>query len=447
MRVLCYATATVSYNAYGGTSGTSEAYDSRNPANDADGTTGQGKISETIYSKIRPRGLRFDGRPCDAYNHADGLVYPVVRGTKRYHWFRDNPVSTSISGPHAAVYIKGSAPQLNVEVEPLNGSPVRVKATLDATTAFTSTGSPAKPPGYPRTVFKTLSASNATVAFPALPGSVNSYTVSLTLDFECQRSDGTWTSIYSSPVEAVSLKLYAIHAQPNFPMNTPWTGVLEDSCRFAAGKSTSDDVAKEETRGLYFSKRLLYPFSKDATFVDPNGTFQLSNFLNTSGYQQSNCVDVSDYLCICAAAQGLNFQVQAFTNADVNGNATDLRTNPVCLVGGDPLSTVRPGTGGAQYAVSEWGLHQFCLLAGNVYDSCAAQKFALDGTSYANPPIKWPLNSYWQSPLPVGGLPAGSEAWSHLGLVDCPLVSSGANPSSNPSSPLALTTTRQPSVR
>lgn len=443
MRLLCYATAKVTYSGTALNNATpsvsdvsftkvalsySELFDSRNATNDPDGTTGQGKVVETIYSNIRLRGMRFDGRPCDAYDHVQGLIYPITKASQRYHWFRDNPASTFVFGGYPAVYLKSSTPQLNIQTEPLNGSPVQVKATIDATTVYTANGFALKPPGYPLNITQTLPTGSTTLTLPTLPGYVNSYALTVSIHFQCQKSDNTWSNVYGLSDDSTTFRIYAINAAPNAPMTIPWVGVLEDSCRFGKYQSTTDDVAKEETRGVYYDKQIGYPLSTNTLWVDYNfdtkignpGRFRLTDFLNTSGKKLANCVDVSDYLCICANSQGLNFKVSQYGNLDGAGVQTKFVTNPVCLIGGntqDGAPNYPDGT--PQWSYSSWEFHQICQSQANaVYDACAAQKFTVTGQIYRDPPVNWPLGSYWQSPLPAGGLPAGSEAWKHLGLTD-----------------------------
>lgn len=222
--------------------------------------------------------------------------------------------------------------------------------------------------------------------------------------------------------------------------------MLDDSCSFAANQSTEDTVAKEITRGVYFSKRIAYPLSTASSWVDPSvaTTFRLTDFLNTSGYQPGNCVDVSDYLCICANSQGLTFAASQYGNVDGKNVQTQLISDPVCLIGGDPNSLSRPD-GSAQWAVSSWAWHQVCLRSNSVYDSCAAHKFDISGAFYGNSPINWRLAGYWQTNPPGGPITSangasgsnGTTTWKRLGLVDFSYMPPPGDPSPNPSTPIS----------
>ena len=461
MRVLCYAIATVSYSgtpanlaapSYSEASfrkaalSYTESYDSRDSPNDPDGTTGQGKVSETIYSNIRLRGMRFDGgRPCSVYNHVDNTIYPIVRDAKNYHWFRNNPVSSDVLGGYASVYLKGARPLLNIQTETLDGSPVQVKATIDATTVYTAKGSPPKPPGYPLTITQTLVAGSATMTLPTLPGYVNAYALTVTIHFQCQKKDLTWLDVYGLSDDNATFRLYTVNAKPTAPMVIPWLGVLEDSCNFGQNQSTTDDVAKQETRGVFYAKQLGYSFSTDTAWWDYDRAtntgnklrFRLTDFLNTSGNKLANCVDVSNYLCICANSQGLNFKVSQYANLNGQNVRTYFATNPVCLIGYNPA--LDNSTGSTQWFTSNWEFHQICQSQANsVYDACAAQKFTTTGQIYRDPPVNWSLGSYWQSSLPTGGLPVGSEVWKHLGLADYATTNGVRDPANSPCRPLLI---------
>ena len=447
MSLICYAQAIISgINPY---PASSQSFDSRNPYIGQGSRNGQGKAVECDYSNIKLRGLRFDGRPCDAYNHRDGLTYPVTRGTQQYHWFCDNAPTPTTDGPYPAVYIRGSVPQLTVITEPLySGIAVRAKVDVTGSVAYS---------GFPISVLAPVTNNSATISLPTLPNLVNTYAVSVKVNFQFQRSDGVWSGINGRVDDTINnVKIYSINAAPNFPMTTPWLGVLDDSCRFAANQGTDADVAKELTRGVYFSKRLAYPHSTEARWVTKDNLtlFHLSNFLNTTGYQRGNCVDVSDYLCICAAAQGLNFWVSQYSSKDGAGNVNAFTTNKICDVGSDPATDSKWTTG-------SWSWHQICLSqTKSVYDACGAQRYDLSGASYRNPAINWPMSGYWQTNTTPFTDSVGT--WNHLGLTDYsgtydplkvfpfvqfpflyPCIPS-ANP--NPSTPVAISREYQPSV-
>ena len=46
--------------------------------------------------------------------------------------------------------------------------------------------------------------------------------------------------------------IYVLLGTPQAPMTEPWTEVLDYSCDWADGKSSSDDVATEVAEGIYY---------------------------------------------------------------------------------------------------------------------------------------------------------------------------------------------------
>jgi hypothetical protein len=211
--------------------------------------------------------------------------------------------------------------------------------------------------------------------------------------------------------------VYLVHKTPTAPQVKPWLGVLDNACTWAEGENTDDNVSKELTLGLFFAQRFAYPANTDSYWTVGGTTFRLSDFLATPGWVSGNCVDVSDYLLICANALGLNFKVARYEDS----NHVMFNSQPVCLIGSSP-------TNFAYYSVSTWAWHQIAQPGGRVattyvYDVCAAHWVDLAGNGYQNPPIKWPLVGFWQTA-------------PNRGLVDIP----------DPSSPLLFFGPYVPSV-
>lgn len=183
------------------------------------------------------------------------------------------------------------------------------------------------------------------------------------------------------------LPFYVLYDTPTAPQENPWEGVLYEACWWARGENTQNAVAKKLTLGVFFY-RLAYPEDTGSHWTDDDtDDFLLTNFLASSGYQSANCVDVSDFLLICANAVGLDFEVTRYTDFWDGG----FLTIPLCLIGNDPFWP-------DLYASSSWGFHQVCHPVGtaSTYDACAAHKYDLDGAVYENPPAGWLVSSYWQ---------------------------------------------------
>lgn len=150
-------------------------------------------------------------------------------------------------GPYPAVYLKGAAPKITVEVQPLTGT-VPVRAQLEMNLSTTT-------PGYTfNTNSAVLSNNKTTITCPALKNEVNLLYAYTTWNFQCQFADGTWSGIYGRGENQIDpLKLFAVYSTPVTPQSPPWIGVLDDSCSWASGKNTAADVAQYLTTGLYFS--------------------------------------------------------------------------------------------------------------------------------------------------------------------------------------------------
>ena len=431
-RFVCYAIASVTWTYY---QTFTENLDSRNPVS-GQAQVGDGKKEEYIYSDIKLKGLKWENRPDDLpiYEHetpsrvAD--TYP--NAAHPFHWqqFRDSNGNPTTTEQHGAVYLMGGAPTLEVTTEPLdNDVEVRAKPKIEFSSGGSGGGGGALPAGYPFNGIAPLTNSVGSMSCPPLKNEVNLYNATVTVNFECKFLDGTWKTIYPRPNDIVSgLRLYTIYAMPGAPMATPapWEGVLDYSCQWAAGKSTMADVAKEVTRGAYFSKRIAYPNLATTEWWDVDRTtgqgdpltFRLTDFLNTSGYQAGNCVDISDFLCIAANSQGLGFQVSQYGNLDGSLTQTGFTSNPACLVGGDPNVLLDPN-GSSSWSLASWYWHQLCQSQTDaVYDPCAAQKYDLSGNLYGNPPINWILKDYWQTSKPAGWNSTPSGMWKSLGLVE-----------------------------
>lgn len=196
--------------------------------------------------------------------------------------------------------------------------------------------------------------------------------------------------------------LYAVYATPTAPMDVPWLEVLDDSCKWASGCSTYLSTAADLTTGLFYSKRFAYPNDTASHWTTDSApaTFELTSFLATTGPMPGNCVDVSDYLTICANSQGLGFHVQQFAGnplaLDPITGYYQFTSNPLCPIGSDP-------TNRAYYRSFKWAWHQIAFSSsGTVYDVCAAQWTDLAGNGYENPPIDWSWTGEWQTPASGG---------------------------------------------
>ena len=210
-----------------------------------------------------------------------------------------------------------------------------------------------------------------------------------------------WTYGDYGDADGWGTTFYIVHRTPTNPQAQPWIGVLANACTWAEGDSTDDNISRDLTLGLYYSQRFAYPEDTGSYWTN-EGRFKLADFLETTGVQSGNCVDVSDYLTICANALGLYFGIEQLGDSQ---NRL-FHTTPVCPIGSDSTQT-------SLYDSKTWGFHQIAVPLDentetqSVYDSCAAQLYDLNHDLFQNPPFKWPLikatmDSYWQTSQECG---------------------------------------------
>ena len=391
-----FQTYAIAVTRYGG-SGTPIVHDSRNQkyrTPDYNGPLGSGHRTCFILANIKFKGLTWENRPGTGQIYETGPKKAYPNATDPYHLKFAADGTSSPQLAHAAVYIKGMAPSLKMELQPQTGAvPVRASVTNFNLSVAT--------PGYPFNTKANFTGNTTTILCPPLKNEVNNLNASFNSSFECQFQDGYWTGLYSGRVTDVSgLPLYAVYAQPTFrsdqapeiPTDVPWEVILEQACGWAAGKSTYLDVAEHLTKGLFFSKTFKYDtLNGESRFTDDTTpirqVFMLTDFFTRSAPRLANCVDISDYHCICANMLGLGFQV----SAHLSNPGPRFMSNRVCLISQDP-------TQDSSYEARLWTFHQFARsYSMTVYDACSAQKLNLSGAQYRNPPCNWPLQGFWQT--------------------------------------------------
>ncbi|WP_395093421.1 hypothetical protein [Armatimonas sp.] len=186
---------------------------------------------------------------------------------------------------------------------------------------------------------------------------------------------------------------YITHALPLAPQVPAWRGVLDDACRWAKGAYTPKEIIAKLTHGLFTSGRFVYPANdptKRATFVKRN-TFALKNFLSEEGPRVGNCVDISDYLVICAAALGVPLRLVQLTDSQ---NRL-LVTNPICPIGWDASDP-------ESYQSVRCTMHQVAYLPGEnrLFDACFFSPRTGSSTRNPVPTFSWDaaqIQNYWQS--------------------------------------------------
>jgi hypothetical protein len=229
--------------------------------------------------------------------------------------------------------------------------------------------------------FSPYSSQGQTLTFTGMPDRVDVGCITVTIT----DNTDTW-DLYNT--------IYQLYSAPQAPMNTPWVEVLDYAVDWTGGDSTLTDCLRDLTTGLFDSGLFKYTGNTKWTTGTDNKTFLLSDFLNTTGQQEGNCVDVSDYLTICANALGLNLKVARYYSDPGYGPYYNcFYTNYLCPIGKDASNN-------SNYSPYYWGLHQFAFSnggSGNVYDPTAAFYYNLSGTVYKQCPYNWPWTGYWQT--------------------------------------------------
>jgi hypothetical protein len=422
----CYATVGITWSYYGYVF-YDELY-SRNTS--SSNFPGNGYTVSFILSNMKVKSFRWMDTAADvdinrqAVLQSDGTYSRVIRpdAAHPYHW------QASTTGPemeaYPAVYVKGDVPKLKVDLYPLTGTvPVRTRAEISITSEGTNY--------QPFSTTAGITNSSATITGPALLNKVDILFPQTKLDFDCQFTDGYWSGIYGMPSTFNNFVIYKVYAAPITPMSPPWEGVLWYSCFWASGKSTAADVGKFLTIGLYFSNQFIYdPTMKHYTTNAAPNTFLLTSFLNQHTDPNGDCVAVSDFLCICARAQGLAFTVGRYNSSPNN----DFSTNLGCPIGSDPSAHPVGGWDMGTWTTYPFVFHQPAFAAnGTVFDAAIAQKYDLSGAIFRNPPFDWNLNGYWQTPAP----PGVSTPLGQIGLVAF-AIGSNNTPLANPATPHQL---------
>ncbi|MFN8207634.1 MAG: hypothetical protein U0T82_09540 [Bacteroidales bacterium] len=149
---------------------------------------------------------------------------------------------------------------------------------------------------------------------------------------------------------------YSLFAQPVYPMNIPWTKVLDYACEWAQGKSTESDLVKYVTIGAFNNIGKHYNPNHSYAYL-PN--FDLTNFLADTS---ADCQDMSAVVQVFSNALGsANIKVRSIDMEDYVG----FFYKPVHPIGWTPPVEWTDDDDIVDY----WHFHQFGYMNG-VYDAC-----------------------------------------------------------------------------
>lgn len=116
---------------------------------------------------------------------------------------------------------------------------------------------------------------------------------------------------------------YTVLAEPQAPMEEPWTSVLDYACVWASGESTPGVAATKVTESLYSSGFVYDTIEGRQRYGDGND-FELANFVSEIGEDQFvNCLDMAKAVTTFANALGCNLSVLKF-----KGNAWNYPYDP-----------------------------------------------------------------------------------------------------------------------
>ena len=395
-KLLCYARASL-------TNGTTTLLlDSRDQPNETDGSTGDGKVEDLIYSNIRLSTARWNNTPCNVLHVADRLIHPNV--SQPYH-FKDNHQGqyTDQFERYSAVYERKASPQITLKLTESLSPNVPVRVQLDVEAYPLPFYVAPQPTGYPFTKFAIIGGASSTFNFPALKDGIDKYSMRMGVNFDVQKSDGTWVPITGGYSQTFSLDVYAVLQKPVAPMDPPWDRVLDSTSKWGLNKSVSTAAAKAITEGMFLAPDLAYYYQIGTSWTlgsTPGGddkVFKLMDFLtaNTAGARKAmDCRDASLYLAICMASQGMKFTLRRFNSFTTHPTLVPggFTSNLLCAMGSEPSIDTN-------YKPEDFDFHQVIFGNNLTYDSSNAHRYDFNGAEFRKPPALWNFSDYYQKSL------------------------------------------------
>ena len=220
-------------------------------------------------------------------------------------------------------------------------------------------------------------------------------------------------------------KLLLTDSTPLGLQTKPWTDLLTLGCQWAEAESGPANVLAALTYDLFWNSGFEYDAMNRVYTVDSSSgtyTFKLGDWLAdhaASGVDTADCLDFAAALSSLSYALGISGDVKKLSSA----NEEEFVTNPIS---GARLNAKiwSPQT----YRRPSFLSHCTFVREGSVYDAAAAHWRNLNGATYQEPPMGWPLSGYWQtssswtspdaSPYNNSQNPAPAKyTWAFLGLV------------------------------
>lgn len=197
---------------------------------------------------------------------------------------------------------------------------------------------------------------------------------------------------------------YVLLAAPQSPLSEPWTDVLDYSCNWAGGQSSSSGAMTKVVQNIYSNLDLYYDTYDGSPRYTTNGTsgvFHLNQFLNeVPGSYMVNCYDCGKASKVFANAIGCGADYQytspfGYLNC-IKPIGCGWTNNPFYDSQSYPYN--QPIVGEDDPYRTRFGNHAFGALSGNIYDACL--KVDTDSNPDYGPPFSeswatgWSWNMY-----------------------------------------------------
>lgn len=196
---------------------------------------------------------------------------------------------------------------------------------------------------------------------------------------------------------------YILLAAPQDPMSVPWTDVLNYSCDWASGQSSSSGATTKIVQGLYNETNYYYDTYDGIARYTANGgsaSFNLNGFLNNipSG-SYVNCYDCGKAVKVFANAIGCGASYQfcspfGYENC-IKPIGCGWTNNPFYASQSPPYD--QPIVGEDDPYRTRFANHAFGALSGNIYDACL--KVDTDSNPDYGPPFteSWATGWSWST--------------------------------------------------
>ena len=233
--------------------------DSRNPpppnSGPYSGSYGDGRVSDLVIADVQLQSLKF--------NSSIPLAQDAVTlvSTPEFVWNQHPLYSAAyVQGKNVnftmtlcdskGAALTGSATlgyALKLQATPNTTDPATSQADPALTLFDNTTGVPVAPVAFTAGTSVTVSATTALYSWVAKYAASFS-PLSFYVKFTHVTPTPTWKQVATLNL---SNTLYAVIATPTAPMATPWTGVLDYACSWAARTTNATDATKAATKGLY----------------------------------------------------------------------------------------------------------------------------------------------------------------------------------------------------